>query len=32
LWEKYLTGDEKDPKVALQAAKDAVVADIKKNS
>jgi len=31
-WEKYLTGEEKDPKVALQAAKDAVVADIKKNS
>jgi ABC-type glycerol-3-phosphate transport system substrate-binding protein len=32
LWEKYLTGDETNPKVALQAAKDAVVADIKKNS
>lgn len=31
-WEKYLKGDEKDPKVALQAAKDAVIADIKKNA
>jgi multiple sugar transport system substrate-binding protein len=31
-WEKYLTGEEKDPKVALQAAKDAVVAEIKKVS
>jgi len=29
LWEKYLTGEEKDPKVAMQAAKDAVVAAIK---
>jgi ABC-type glycerol-3-phosphate transport system substrate-binding protein len=31
-WEKYLTGEEKDPKVAMQAAKDAVVAEIKKTS
>jgi len=31
-WEKYLTGEESDPKKALQAAKDAVVADIKKNA
>ena len=31
-WEAYLKGDEKDPKKAMQAAKDAVVADIKKNS
>lgn len=31
-WEKYLKGDEKDPKVAMQAAKDAVQADIKKNA
>lgn len=30
-WEKYLKGEEKDPKVAMQAAKDAVIADIKKN-
>src|SRR5581483_3810640 len=30
LWEKYLTGEEKDPKVAMQAAKDAVAAEIKK--
>jgi ABC-type glycerol-3-phosphate transport system substrate-binding protein len=30
LWEKYLKGEEKDPKVAMQAAKDAVVAEIKK--
>lgn len=29
-WEKYLTGEEKDPKVAMQAAKDAVVAEMKK--
>jgi len=29
LWEKYLSGAEKDPKVAMQAAKDAVVAAIK---
>jgi multiple sugar transport system substrate-binding protein len=31
LWEKYLKGEESDPKVAMQAAKDAVVADIKKS-
>ena len=30
LWEKYLTGEEKDPKVAMQAAKDAVIAEMKK--
>ncbi len=30
LWEAYLKGDEKDPKKAMQAAKDAVVAEIKK--
>ena len=30
LWEKYLSGEEKDPKVAAQAAKDAVQAEIKK--
>ncbi len=30
LWEKYLKGEEKDPRVAMQAAKDAVVAEIKK--
>ena len=29
-WEEYLTGKEKDPKVAMQKAKDAVVAEIKK--
>jgi len=29
-WEKYLTGEESDPKKALQAAKDAVAAEIKK--
>jgi multiple sugar transport system substrate-binding protein len=29
-WEKYLKGEEKDPKVAMQAAKDAVQAEIKK--
>jgi ABC-type glycerol-3-phosphate transport system substrate-binding protein len=29
-WEKYLTGEEADPKVAMQAAKDAVVAEMKK--
>src|SRR5260221_9907055 len=32
LWEKFITGDEKDPKVAMQAAKDAAVAEIKKAS
>jgi len=32
LWEKFLTGEEADPMVALQAAKDAVVAEIKKTS
>jgi multiple sugar transport system substrate-binding protein len=31
-WEKYLTGEESDPKVAMQAAKDAVVAEIKKTA
>ncbi len=30
LWEKFLSGEEADPVVALQAAKDAVVAEIKK--
>jgi multiple sugar transport system substrate-binding protein len=29
-WEKYLTGEEADPRVAMQAAKDAVVAEMKK--
>ncbi|MCL4302872.1 MAG: ABC transporter substrate-binding protein [Anaerolineae bacterium] len=29
-WEKYLTGEEKDPKAAMQAAKDAVAAEVKK--
>jgi multiple sugar transport system substrate-binding protein len=29
-WEKYLTGEEQDPKVAMQAAKDAVVAEMQK--
>jgi ABC-type glycerol-3-phosphate transport system substrate-binding protein len=32
LWEKFFTGEEPDPKVALQAAKDAVVAEIKKTT
>lgn len=31
-WEKYLTGEEPDPMVAMQAAKDAVVAEIQKTS
>ena len=31
-WEKYLTGEEADPMVAMQAAKDAVVAEIKKTT
>src|SRR5581483_3228067 len=31
LWETYLKGEEKDPKVALQKAKDAVAAEVKKN-
>lgn len=30
LWGKYLSGDESDPRKALQAAKDAVAAEIKK--
>ena len=30
LWEKYLKGEEPDPKKALQAAKDAVAAEVKK--
>lgn len=29
-WEKYLLGEEPDPKVAMQAAKDAVVEEMKK--
>lgn len=29
-WEKYIKGEEKDPKVAMQAAKDAVQAEVKK--
>lgn len=32
LWEKYLTGEESDPVVALQAAKDAVAAEVAKTS
>jgi multiple sugar transport system substrate-binding protein len=32
LWEKYLKGEEKDPKVAMQAAKDAVAAEVKKSA
>ena len=32
LWEKFLSGEEADPTVALQQAKDAVVAEIKKTS
>ena len=31
LWEKYLKGEEKDPKKAMQAAKDAVAAEVKKS-
>lgn len=31
IWETYLKGEEKDPKVALQKAKDAVAAEVKKN-
>ena len=31
LWEKYLKGDEKDPMVAMKAAKDAVAAEVLKN-
>jgi len=31
-WEKYLKGEETDPKAAMQAAKDAVVAEIKKTA
>ena len=31
LWETYLKGEEPDPRVAMQAAKDAVVAEIKKS-
>ncbi|PKO21893.1 MAG: ABC transporter substrate-binding protein [Chloroflexi bacterium HGW-Chloroflexi-1] len=30
IWEKYLKGEEKDPKKAMQECKDAVVAEIKK--
>ena len=30
LWEKYLKGEVSDPKVALQEAKDAVAAEVKK--
>jgi ABC-type glycerol-3-phosphate transport system substrate-binding protein len=32
IWEKFLKGEEKDPKVAMQAVKDAVEAEIKKTS
>jgi multiple sugar transport system substrate-binding protein len=31
-WERYLNGEESDPMVAMQAAKDAVVAEIDKTS
>jgi multiple sugar transport system substrate-binding protein len=31
-WEKYLKGEEADPKAAMQAAKDAVAAEIKKTA
>ena len=31
-WERYLNGEEPDPMVAMQAAKDAVVAEIDKTS
>lgn len=31
LWEKYLKGEVKDPKAALQMAKDAVAAEVKKS-
>jgi multiple sugar transport system substrate-binding protein len=31
-WERYLNGEEADPMVAMQAAKDAVVAEIDKTS
>ena len=31
IWEKYLKGEEKDPKKVMQEAKDAVVAEIKKS-
>ncbi len=31
IWEKYLKGEESDPKKALQAAKDAVAAEVKKS-
>ena len=30
IWEKYLTGAEKDPRVAMQATMDAVAAEVKK--
>ena len=30
IWEKYLKGEEKDPKKAMQEAKDAVAAEVKK--
>lgn len=30
IWEEYLTGKEADPKVAMQKAKDAVAAEVKK--
>lgn len=32
LWERYLTGEESDPMVAMQAAKDAVAAEVAKTS
>ena len=31
IWEKYLKGEEKDPKKVMQECKDAVVAEIKKS-
>lgn len=31
LWEKYLKGEQSDPKVAMQEAKDAVAAEVKKS-
>jgi ABC-type glycerol-3-phosphate transport system substrate-binding protein len=32
LWERYLTGEESDPMVAAQAAKDAVAAEVQRTS
>ena len=31
IWEKYLKGEETDPKKVMQEVKDAVVAEIKKS-